>query len=393
MRSPSPGELAELKAAAFDAIDEAADDVWELALYLHENPELGGRERASVAKITSLLRSRGFSVEVGVAGMDTAFVASAPGSSGRPSLAYLAEYDALPGIGHACGHNLIAASSVAAALGASSALPSLGGSVAVVGTPGEENIGGKVIMVREGVFSGFDAALMAHPGDRWSLDQRLLALTALEFTFRGRSSHAAAAPEEGRDALDAVVLFINGINALREHVKPDVRMHGIVAEGGRAPNVVPDRTVYRMYVRASTRERVDEVVSRVLDAARGAALMTGCEVEWREYELPLDEMRVSETLIRLFESNAALLGVKEFKAHEGLGSSDVGNVSRVIPTIQPTFKIVREGVPPHTEEFARAAASEEAREATLKVAKILAATGVDLLADPGLLERARSEIA
>ena len=386
------GYLKRMQDSVANRVEELEDIIWELALFLHKNPEIGGEERVSCQKIVEILSEHGFEVKTGVAGLGTAFVAKAVGRAERPCVAFLAEYDALPEIGHACGHNLIAAASVGAGLAVASVINELDGSVAVVGTPGEENIGGKAIMAEAGVFEQFDAALMFHPGDRNSLDQRLLALDPVKFTFIGKPAHASVAPHLGRDALDAIVLFINAVNALREHVPPDVRMHGIIVEAGVAPNIVPERAVAKFYVRALTRETLDEVTKRVVDCAKGAAIATGCQMEWEFYERKLDNMVVNDVLTELFKKNVEALGITKFETYETLGSSDVGNVSRIIPTIQPSLAIAPRGIEVHTREFAEAAASEQGKRATIIAAKALALTAVELLVNQELLERAKREL-
>ncbi|MDI6894782.1 MAG: M20 family metallopeptidase [Bacillota bacterium] len=383
-----------------EEVDRLAPDLEDLSLFIHSHPELGLREELARGRLAEFLAREGFEVGPGPRDLPTSFVARYSVGSGRPQVAFLAEYDALPGLGHACGHNLIAAVAAGAASAVRRALERFGvaGTVLVFGTPAEEgavdDAGGKVYFVDAGLFAGVDAALMAHPSSRNALGESSTGRVALEITFHGKAAHAAGAPHEGINALDAAILTFNGWNALRQHLKEEVRIHGIIAEGGVAPNIIPDRARIRMYVRARDPAYLEEVERRVRECARGAALATGARVEFRYTARTYQSVLVNRTLARLYGQNLAELGVslEPPEPRSGGGSTDAGNVSRVVPLIHPYFAICPAGTPGHSVEFARAAASKEAHRAMLTTATALAMTAWDLFADPGLAEEARAEL-
>lgn len=370
-------------------IEARRDQLEHLAITIGNNPELGFAEEKASRLLASALNKAGFKITQPIAGMNTAFKGSL--GAGRPNVALLCEYDALPNLGHACGHNLIGVASVGAALGLAPFLANLGGSVTVLGAPAEETGGGKVILVKAGFFADVDAALMFHPCSTNLLMVTTNALDAYEFVFRGRSAHAADAPEEGINALDAVLSLFNGINSLREHLPAGVSIHGIISEGGIAPNVVPDRAVARFYIRAPRREELDEITSKVLRVAEAAALMTGAEVEWNQFELSTENMVPNQPLALAFGANLQKLGVLNIEElAESKSSSDIGNVSQVVPTIHPYLSI-GEGLVPHTKEFAQASVSRRGIETAIVAAKALAFTAVDLLTSPALVQAIQRE--
>lgn len=392
-----------LKNRIVQKISALEKELVELSSAIHGHPELGHHEFFAAGALGDFLRRYGFHVEQGVAGLPTAFMAriptnsgDMPGPGGGPVVAFLAEYDALPELGHACGHNLIGVASAGAAVALSQALAESRfrppGEIRVLGTPAEETSGGKVTMVEKSLFAGVDAAMMFHPGSRNTVLMNSLAIEPLEFVFKGKAAHAAAAPHEGINALDACIGLFNGVNALRQHVRTDVRIHGIISEGGVAPNIVPDRAVARFYVRAATRKYLDEVLARVKDCARGAALAAGAEVEIRPFEIPNDNMRNNAPLAEAMAANLKRLGVTSIEdPGPPLGSSDIGNVSHVVPAIHPTIAIGPRTLVTHTPEFARAANSPEGHRGMILAAKALAMTGLDVLLVPDLLDRIRAD--
>ncbi|HHT91202.1 MAG: M20 family metallopeptidase [Bacillota bacterium] len=377
------------KAQISAAIDAKRALLEEIALSIGQHPELGFHEVHASRLLAGTLEKEGFQIKRGIAGLETAFSGSY--GRGRPNIALLCEYDALPELGHACGHNLISAASLGAALGLAPFLDRLDGRVTVLGTPAEETGSGKVILVKDGFFQDVDAAMMFHPSARNLLMATSNALDAYEFEFSGKAAHAADSPEEGINALDGVIALFVGINALREHLPEGVRIHGIISEGGTAPNIVPDRAVARFYIRAPRRTQLDWVTAKVLKVAEGAALMTGSKVAWHAFELGTDNMMPSDSLSLAFGSNLQRLGVTDIEEFcEGRGSSDMGNVSRVVPAIHPYLSI-GDGLIAHTAEFAQASQGPQGLQVAVLAAKALAHTAVDLLTDPSILEAARRE--
>ncbi len=361
----------------------------ETALEIGNSPELGFAEVKAARLLSGALKEAGFQVTQSIAGLETAFCGVL--GQGRPNIALLCEYDALPELGHACGHNLIGAASVGAALGLAPFMGQLGGKLTVLGTPAEETGSGKVILANSGFFADVDAAMMFHPASENLLMATSNALDAYEFEFKGKAAHAADSPEEGINALDGVIALFNGINALREHLPDGVRIHGIISAGGEAPNVVPARAAARFYIRAPKRSMLKDVTAKVLKIAEGAALMSGTQVRWHEFELGTDNMVPNRALARAFGRNLQSLGIRDIEEFaEGRGSSDMGNVSRAVPAIHPYLSI-GQGLTAHTPEFAKASVSERGLQAAVVAAKALAYTAVDLLTDQSLLEAVQQE--
>lgn len=367
-------------------------DLVGLADEIHRNPETGHKEFKAVELLTGELAKHGFELEKGICGLPTAFKAVYRGKGEGPSVAFLAEYDALPGMGHACGHNLIGTMSIGAAIALSKVMDEIPGRIVVFGTPAEETDGGKVTMAAKGVFDEVDVAMMVHPGDRNYIKSSSLAMDAIEFTYTGKAAHAASSPHEGINALDAVILLFNGINALRQQLKDDVRIHGIITEGGVAPNIIPERAVARFYVRAAERNYLDRVVEKVMACAQGAALATGAKLSTRNFELSFDNLITNEKLADTFEKNLRELGVDDIKpSKEGMGSTDMGNVSHRVPAIHPHIAIAPEGTASHSQLFLEAAVSPAAHDALELGAKALALTGYDILTDTELLKEIKRE--
>ena len=355
---------------------------------IHDNPETTFEEYKAAELLTNELEEQGFDVQRGVAGLDTAFIATY--GSGEPVVALLAEYDALPKIGHACGHNLIATWGVGAGIALRRALPDLHGTIKVIGTPAEEGGGGKVTMAEAGVFAGLDAAIMMHPRDVTYLDRGSLAVTPYEIEFFGKSAHASSAPEKGINALDALLQVFYSINALRQAFKPHTRIHGVITHGGDAANVIPDYTAGSFLVRANDQAYLDELNTRFVNIVNAAALATGATVKITQ-GISYKQRVCNTELVELFGKNLDALGVEhEVPAQDtGVGSSDIGDVSQLVPTIHPYLQICDRGTGGHTPEFAVAARSARADELTATGATALAWTAADVLLRPEAREKLR----
>ncbi|MFZ5916316.1 MAG: M20 family metallopeptidase [Chloroflexota bacterium] len=382
--------LEDLKRRALAQVDARRDELIRIADTIHANPEVAFEEHQSAALLCRVLEENGFTVARGVANLETAFVAGLP-NRGRPTVAFLAEYDALPGLGHACGHNLIGTSAVGAALAVKAVLAELPGAVQVIGTPAEEGGGGKVIMVDAGVFEGVDAALIVHPSSKNKTRGSSLTSYKIRVEFFGKPAHAAAKPDEGINALDAIILTFNGINALRQHLRDDARIHGIITHGGDAPNIVPEYAAARFYVRAVDVPYTEEMIQKVRGCAEGAALMTGARLEFEEYAPHYENMLSNPVLAHLFEANMAALGIalSPPEDKERMGSTDMGNVTQVVPGLHPSIVIGPEEMGGHTAEFCEAAGSPAGHEGMIQAAKLMAMTAVDLLAQPDNLVAVR----
>ena len=373
------------------AAEAIRDDVVVLSRAIHGQPETAFREVAAQRLLTTWLQRRGFTIEAPVAGLDTAFAARS--GEGHPHVALLAEYDALPGLGHACGHNLISAGAAGAAAILRSVLPSSRGRMSVIGTPGEEGGGGKVLELDAGLFRDVDAVLMFHPADRTLAWRRATSSVHLRIEFRGRAAHAAKNPEEGRNALAAMIQFFVATDGLRQHIPERARLHGVIRNGGAAPNIVPDYTEAEFLVRDATREGALALSDRVADCARGAALATGTEVEVAHSAPTYSERKNNHVIAGRLASYLDDLGVAQeapSDAHPA-GSSDIGNVSLTVPTIHPYLQIADRGVMNHTDAFREAAATPRAHAATMQMALALARTAFDLLTEDGLLAAAWAE--
>ncbi len=375
-------------------IEHIREELLHISQYIGNNPELGHEEFKAATLLTEELKKHDFKVQLGTAGLATAFTAEYDSGRPGPSIGFMAEYDALPGLGHACGHNLIGTMAVGAAIGVSKVMNSCGGKVYVYGTPAEETKGGKVTMAEQGIFDHLDAAMMVHPYCRHEKSGTSLAMDAIQFEFFGKASHAAGAPHEGINALDAVIQTFNGINALRQHILPDARIHGIIPEGGKAANVVPDYAVAQFYVRGAERSYVNELLEKVKNCAKAAALATGARLETSFYELSYDDMKTNETLSDIFTKNMIELGVEPDSIYEkadGGGSIDMGNVSQITPSIHPYVQICDEPFACHTPEFREAAMSSKGFEGLMLGAKSLALTAYDLLTNAELLNKVNEE--
>ncbi|OWZ83943.1 M20 family metallopeptidase [Natranaerobius trueperi] len=379
-----------IKQQIISDIDKRREQLENISDYIYNNPEMGHKEEKAVSLLTNKLEQESFKVEKELAGLKTAFRASyGSNKDDMPVIGILAEYDALPE-GHACGHNLIAGMSFGAAVAISKFKDKIPGRIEIYGAPAEETDGAKVTLVESGVFDHLDTAIMAHPGPKNVTEVSSLAIDAIEFTFYGRSAHASSAPQQGINALDAVIGLFNNINALRQQVTDDVRIHGIITEGGTAPNIIPKKTVARFYVRARKRDHLNKVVKQVLNCAKGAATATGCTLEHNNFEFSFDNLKPNNVLSSTFKSNLELLGEKVYQPPSSSGSTDMGNVSHVTPAIHPNISI-GSNIAPHTEEFLQASGSEKGKDCMILGAKAIALTAYDLLTDTGMIEKVKSE--
>jgi amidohydrolase len=382
------------KQALIREADRLRPELMEVSRFLHAHPELAFEEVQAAELLTRTMEQHGFSVERGVAGLSTAFTATY-GSEKGPTVAFLAEYDALPEIGHACGHNLIATGSVGAALALKALLGEVSGRVLLVGCPAEERGGGKIPLVESRLFRWVDAAMLFHPSNRTEMVKKALGMRDILVEFFGKSSHAAATPHLGINALDAVILSFNNINALRQQIRPDARIHGIITHGGKAPNIIPDYAAALFYVRALDMGYLDELYPRVVGCFEAAAAATGASYHVKRAGHDYHPHKINYTLAQLFRQNLEALGgeVDQGPEDEDLGSTDVGNVSQVVPTIQPTLAICGPKVSCHMPEFAVASASPAGEDGMLLAVRAMALTGLDLLRDRDALHRVKREFA
>ncbi|HIF43967.1 MAG TPA: M20 family peptidase [Dehalococcoidia bacterium] len=400
--SPSKDALSETTS---QAIEGARSELVEVSLDIHAHPELNYEEQHAAALLSGTLEKHGFQVERGVGGVETAFTATLPGGGGYgPTVAILAEYDALPDIGHGCGHNLIAMAAIGAGLGLQANLDKLPGKIMVIGTPAEEGGGGKIRMLDGGVFKGVDAVLSSHPssnrtviptdiplGESWSL-----AMVGYRYIFHGKAAHAAAVPHEGINALNGVIHLFSGIDSLRQHLREDTRIHGVITDGGRAPNVVPEYAAANFMLRCRDRDYLsDVIVGQVLAAAEGAAAMTGCRLEVQDYYPFYENVRPNAVIAELLLINAGMSGLKldePFPGRQGsAASTDFGNVSQALPSYELRYAVSEQPVPSHSREMTETATTGFALDAAINVAKTMTLTACDLLLDPSLLTAAKSD--
>lgn len=380
-----------LKKRMVAEVDGHKSALWALARRIHAHPEIGFQETRAAAWLTEFLERQGFRVQRGICDTPTAFKATY--GKGRPIIGILAEYDALPRLGHACGHNIIATAAVGAGVAARHAVDAAGGAVVVFGTPAEEGGGGKVVMAERGAFRELDAAMMVHPAGEDRAGVLALACVTLEVEFFGRAAHAAAHPHLGVNALDALVLAWNGLNALRQHLREGSRVHGIITDGGEASNVIPAHAAASLMVRARDDILLDELLPKVLACFEGAAQATGARLQHRWGSQRFAAMRANQALAELYAGNMMVLGRTVLPmSSEHPFSTDMGNVSALVPSMHPLLAIAPQGgATLHAPEFARAAVSPAARKGMLDGAKAMAMTVADLLTQPDALRRVRDE--
>ena len=397
----------ELSNRSNSAIEASKQALFDLSKDVHAHPELNYEEYYSSDALAGFLESNGLAVERGIGGVETAFRAIiSGGGGGGPTIAVLAEYDALPEIGHGCGHNLIAMAAMGAALGLQANAQDLPGRVVVIGTPAEEGGGGKIRLLEAGVFDGVDATLSSHPfsnrtvipaaspkGESWSL-----AMVGYRYMYHGKAAHAAAYPEQGINALNAVIHLFTGIDALRQHLRDDVRIHGVITDGGTAPNVVPEFAAANFMLRSRDgRYLSDEVVGKVRQVAEGAAAMTGSRLEIEEFYPFYENVQPNVTLAQAMGANAQALGMKldePIPGRPGSGAStDFGNVSQAMPGFELRYAVSETPVPSHTRQMQETAVTDLALNNALLVAKTLSLTASDLLLDAAMVEAAKAEYA
>ena len=407
MTAPTDATKEQLASRSNSAIESSRQGLFDLSKDVHAHPELNYEEFYSSDALAGFLEGHDLPVERGVGGIETAFRAVIPGGAGNgPTIAVLAEYDALPEIGHGCGHNLIAMAAMGAALGLKANAQDLPGTVMVIGTPAEEGGGGKIRLLEAGVFQGVDATLSSHPfsnrtiipaaaprGESWSL-----AMVGYRYMYHGKAAHAAAYPEAGINALNAVIHLFTGIDALRQHLRDDVRMHGVITDGGTAPNVVPEFAAANFMLRSRDGKYLaDEVVGKVRSVAEGAAAMTGSRLEVEEFYPFYENVQPNVTLAQAMAANAQALGLKldePIPGRPGSGAStDFGNVSQAMPGYELRYAVSETPVPSHTRQMQETAVTDLALNNALLVAKALSLTASDLLRDATLVEAAKAEYA
>jgi amidohydrolase len=383
--------LEEAKARARQEVERLAPVLLEVSHAIHDNPELSFREHHAHDLLVATLAAQGLEPVPSAYGVETAFEARAGGAG--PEVAVLLEYDALPGIGHGCGHNIIAAAGLGAALASAVVADELGGRLRVLGTPAEEGGGGKIVLADRGAFEGLDAALMVHPAGADLRRMHVVAVQQLKVRYTGEASHAAAAPHRGRNALDAAVLGYMNVAALRQHIRPDERIHGIFTEAGEQANIVPRTAAAHWYVRSSSMRRMARLVERVEACLRAGGDAAGVEVAIERVERAYANMLDNPVLVDRYVQNAATLGREVVEPSDNatvVGSTDMGNVSHLVPSIHPMLGAAPANVAIHTEEFARCAAGAEGDRAVLDGAAALAMTVLDCWGDPEVLPAARA---
>ena len=379
----------ENKQIVLDYIENEKYKYLEMSHQIHQRPELGNEEIFASRTLTETLTQHGFEVETNIAGHATGFIASYDSGQTGPTIGYLAEYDALPGLGHACGHNIIGTASTFAGIALKQVIDKVGGKVIVLGCPAEEggeNGSAKATYVKEGIIDDLDIALMVHPGNETYRTINTLAVDVLDVKFFGKSAHASENADEAKNALDAMISYFNGVAQLRQHIKSSQRVHGVILDGGQAANIIPDFTHARFYTRATSRHELDILTERVGQIAKGAALQTGCDYEFGPIQNGVNEFIKSSKLDDLFAKYATEMGEAVIDDDFGYGSTDTGNVSHVVPTIHPHIKIGSRNLVGHTHRFREPAASTHGDQAVIRGAKLLSLMGLELLTNQALFD-------
>ena len=381
----------DLKTSVAAAVEAARSEILDLSHRIHANPEPAFEEHQAATWVAEVLRDHGYHVEHPAGSLATAIRATRRGERGEgPRIGILAEYDALPGLGHGCGHNTMAASGVGAAIALAAVAGELPGEIVFLGTPAEERGSGKQIMIDDGLFDGIDAALLYHPCDRNHVESHPLASEDADVVFSGLQAHAASDPWRGRNALDAMIMLFSSVGLWRQQLRPTSRVHGIIKEGGTAANIIPDRATAWFMLRSDDQAYYEEMKARFTAMCEGAALATGTTVEVT-YSGGATTMRNNQVLVQRFRANMAAYGIDDMGDDPNAGSTDMANVSWVCPTIHPELAICDEGVPGHSILFRDAAATPRADETTLLAATLIAQTAVELFTDPALVEAAWAE--
>ena len=391
VHQPAPPYV-EMKARLAAAVEAHRDEIVELSRRIHANPEVAFEEQQAAGWVADAVARHGYTVEHPAGRLPTAVRGVLRGGRGGsgPRIGILAEYDALPGLGHGCGHNTMAASGVGAAIALASIAEELPGEIVFLGTPAEERGSGKAIMIEDGLFEGIDAALLFHPCDRSHVESHPLASEDVEVVFHGLQAHAASDPWKGKNALDAMILLFNSVGLWRQQLHPDARVHGIIQEGGTAANIIPERTKAWFMVRSPDQADYARIKRRFRELVEGAALATDTKAEVT-FSGGAMTMKQNRTLEARWVANAAAYGIADQGQDLNSGSTDMGNVSWVCPTIHPDLSIADEGTPGHSILFRDAAATPRADETTLLAATLVAQTAYELYADPALVEAAWAE--
>lgn len=388
-----------IKKRAYEIENELGKEIEEVCDFIFNNPEIGEEEYISSKYLVDKIKEYGFDTTYPYCNIDTAFRAEL-GDNDGPTIAFLAEYDALPGYGenkepaHACGHNWIAASTLGACMVLSKLKENFKGKIVLMGTPAEETTGGKCDLVKAGAFDDIDVCYQMHIEAFNNINCKALAIDSIEFSFRGVAAHAASHPHMGVNALDAVQLTFAGINALRQHVKSDVRIHGIVSNGGEAPNIVPEKASCKFYIRASERSYLDEVTKKVINCAKGAELMTGAKLSYRYFENSFDNIVNNKALQDITKNNLIEVGITDIlEGKDGpVGSTDIGNVSQVCPTMYTEIALdIEPMVRVHEEEFLKHANSSEAYDKLHKSVKAMVTSALDIYMNENLLKEIKKE--
>ncbi|MCI0656893.1 MAG: M20 family metallopeptidase [Acidobacteria bacterium] len=390
---PASDDSSHLKQEVGRLTASLSDDLFEFSRALYDDPELSLEEVRASRRLTEILSREHFQVTRGVASLPTSFVAVARGVRPGPAVAILAEYDALPDVGHGCGHNLIAGSALGAGMVLGRLRHELPGEIRIIGTPAEETVGGKVLMVKGGVFDNLDAVMMIHPGTEFRVFTTSLACQSIEVIFEGKASHAVAAPDRGVNALDPLVQLYVGVDALRKSLTSEVRIPGVIVEGGKRANLVPELAVGRFSIRARSRTAVEAILDRIIRLAQGLAAASGARVSIHRLDETYDEMLTNSVLAGLFKENLRTLGEETNDApRDRMGSLDMGNVSHAVPALHAYVAIVPPTGALHTREFAQATIAEPGRKGLLLAVQALSMTAIDLLARPDMVAAARQEL-
>ena len=373
-------DIAKIKQQVCLDIDNRAADLISISHEIHAHPELNYEEKFAHDRLTQYIADSKIKVDRGAFELETAFDASVRGGSG-PTVAVLCEYDALPGIGHACGHNIIAAAGLGAGVALSAVAEVCGGNLRLMGTPAEEGGGGKVEMARKGAFKNIDAAMMIHPSDQDLARMNAIAIQQLFVRYQGLAAHAAVSPDKGKNALDAAVLGYMNVAAMRQHIRPTERMHGIFTKAGEKPNIVPREAEMDWYVRSDTIETLQPLKARIAKCLEAGAMAADCTVSFDWQKNTYADLVDNLPLLTSYVLNSAQMGrdlTTDFLPGTGGGSTDMGNLSYLVPSIHPMLQVAPRGVSLHSAQFAEFTASKEADKAVLDGAKIMAMTAIDM---------------
>lgn len=387
----------ELKKTVCSRIDALEGELIDVSHAIHAKPELAFEEHFAAGLLADKAEQHGLSLTRNACGLDTAFIGEFGTGEDKPEIGIISEYDALPGIGHACGHNIIAAAGLGASLALAGLSDKLPGRVRYLGTPAEEKGGGKEYMAQQGAFDGLDAAMMIHPSGINLLTMPCLAMTEVAVTYHGRNAHAAATPHEGVNALDALVTAYQALAQLRQHIKPSERIHGIFTEAGQAPNIVPDRAAGTFYVRADDGVELAKLKTRVEACLQAGAMSSGCSAEIVWAQVDYLEIKNSWAMAEAYKTNAETLGLDFFPMESlppnAAGSTDMGNVSHRVPSIHPLIACAPPEIVIHNPEFAHYAGSPSGDKAVLDGAKALAMTALDMMLDTDLQNKTKADFA